>query len=159
MTTSSTVDLRSEMKALLDGQSGGVLATVGPDGQPHLVFVLIAATEALEVLFASDPGRGHAHQLHANPRVAFLADTRDQIAASPTLFQRLEVHGTAEVVPVDHPDYAVVEAALLAKHRMVRAFLDKGCHIYRVRPDVLTLSRGGSDKSQYRPTADGQDQE
>lgn len=155
MTTADPVDLRSEMKALLDGQPGGVLATVGADGRPHLVFVLIAATESLDVLFASDPGRSHSHQLLANPRVAFLADTRDQLATTPTLFQRLEVHGTVAAVAVEHPEYAAAAATLTAKHRLVRAFLEKGCWIYRIRPDLLTLSRGGSDKLHYRPAIDG----
>jgi hypothetical protein len=147
---SSSLDVRSEMRSLLDSQIGGVLATIRPDGDPHLVFMLCTATEDLDVILVSDPRHEHTDHMDDNPRVAFLVDTRERIAEGPAYFHRLEVRGTAVPVSPDDTDYPTLQRLLLTRNPMMQSFLDRGCRVYRIRPKELTLSRGG-EKLQYRP--------
>jgi hypothetical protein len=156
--TSSSVDVRRDMKALVDGQRGGVLATLGPDGGPHLVYVLCSVTDDLHVLFASFPYRDHSAHIEHNPRVACLFDTRERID-DPSRFHRLEVRGTAELVSPDHLDYSELQRLLVEKHPQVRTFFERGAVLFRIRPEVLTFTRGGSDKTVYRPGVDGLSEE
>lgn len=155
MTVESTVDVCAEMRVLLDAQAGGILATVGADASPHQVFVLTATNDALEIIFASLPHRQHSQDIGVNPRVAFLIDNRGQmdITVTPALFQRLEVSGTAAVVAPDDGDYPALAEALLAKHGMVRRWLEGGAILCRIRPERLTLNIGGSERHEHRPGA------
>ncbi len=82
----------------LRGQRLGRLATVGPNGWPHVVpvgFRLDAEAAVIEI-------GGHAlsrskkwRDLQANPRVAFVVD--DLVSVNPWTIRGLEVRGRAEL--------------------------------------------------------------
>jgi hypothetical protein len=156
-TSPADLDVRAEIAALLDGQSGGILATLGADGGPHLVYVLTAATDALEIVFASLPTRDHSGDIARHGRVAFLCDNRDQVSIkeTPALFLRVEARGPIELVGPPDPDYPAITERLTARHPLVLRFLENGAIVFRIRPDVMTLRRGGAEKWEYRPAAAG----
>jgi hypothetical protein len=150
--TAVPVDVRQDMKALLDGQAGGVLATMGPAGDIHLVFVLCAATDALDILFTSDRGREHSRNIFAHPHATMLFDTRARID-TPALFHRIEARGPVEVVSPDDTRYVGLAGVLAGRHALTRAFLDNGCDLFCMRPEVLTFMQGGA-KTVYRRADD-----
>jgi hypothetical protein len=157
--TTSPVDLdvRAEILALLDAEPGGILATVGADGGPHLVYVLTAATDDLEIVFASLPTRDHSADIARQSRAAFLCDNRDQVSIkeTPALFLRVEARGPIALVTPTDPDFPAITARLTARHALVQRFLDNGAIVFRISPDVLTLRRGGAEKWEYRPAVAG----
>jgi pyridoxamine 5'-phosphate oxidase family protein len=85
--------------AYLQGQRLGRLATVGPDGQPHVVPVGFRYNSELDTIdigghdFAS---RKKYRDVQRNPRVAFVVD--DLASVSPWRPRMLEIRGTAEVL-------------------------------------------------------------
>ena len=85
--------------AYLQSQRLGRLATVGPDGQPHVVPVGFRYNPELDTIdigghdFAK---RKKYRDVQSNPRVAFVVD--DLASVSPWRPRMLEIRGTAEVL-------------------------------------------------------------
>jgi pyridoxamine 5'-phosphate oxidase family protein len=85
--------------AYLQSQRLGRLATVGPDGQPHVVPVGFRYNPELDTIdigghdFAK---REKYRDVQRNPRVAFVVD--DLASVSPWRPRMLEIRGTAEVL-------------------------------------------------------------
>jgi pyridoxamine 5'-phosphate oxidase family protein len=85
--------------AYLQSQHLGRLATVGPDGQPHVVPVGFRYNPELDTIdigghdFAK---RKKYRDVQRNPRVAFVVD--DLASVSPWRPRMLEIRGTAEVL-------------------------------------------------------------
>jgi pyridoxamine 5'-phosphate oxidase family protein len=83
----------------LESQLLGRLATVGPDGQPHVVPVSFRYNVGLDTIdigghdFAR---RKKYRDVQRNPRVAFLVD--DLISVNPWRPRGIEVRGKAEVL-------------------------------------------------------------
>jgi pyridoxamine 5'-phosphate oxidase family protein len=83
----------------LQSQRLGRLATVGPDGQPHVVPVGFRYNPELDTIdigghdFAK---RKKYRDVQRNPRVAFVVD--DLASVSPWRPRMLEIRGTAEVL-------------------------------------------------------------
>ena len=82
----------------LRGQLLGRLATVGPDGAPHVVpvnFRLDAEAEAIEIGGGAMSSTKKWRDLQANPRVAFVVDDLESV--NPWAPRGLEVRGRAEL--------------------------------------------------------------
>jgi putative heme iron utilization protein len=93
-----------------------VLATVGDDG-PNAGMVACVATADGDILLHLSRLAAHTRQLLAQPQVALLLcqpDDETTVADVQTL-PRLTIHGTAQVVPRDHPDYAPLQQTYLQR--------------------------------------------
>jgi pyridoxamine 5'-phosphate oxidase family protein len=83
----------------LQSQRLGRLATVGPDGQPHVVPVSFRYNPALDTIdigghdFAK---RKKFRDVRSNPRVAFVVD--DVASIDPWRPRGIEIRGTAEML-------------------------------------------------------------
>ena len=83
----------------LNSQLLGRLATVGPDGQPHVVPVSFRYNAQLDTIDIGghDFARRKKYQdVQRNPRVAFLVD--DMVSVDPWRPRGIEVRGEAEVL-------------------------------------------------------------
>ena len=86
--------------AYLNSQRLGRLATVGPDGQPHVVPVSFRYNPEQDTIDIG--GHGFAHRkkyrdVQHNPRVAFVVD--DVTSVNPWKARGIEIRGEAEVLP------------------------------------------------------------
>ncbi|MFI5273299.1 MAG: PPOX class F420-dependent oxidoreductase [Ktedonobacterales bacterium] len=85
--------------AYLQSQRLGRLATVGPDGQPHVVPVGFRYNPDLDAIDIGGHGfatRKKYRDVQRNPRVAFVVD--DLAAITPWTPRGIEVRGEAEVL-------------------------------------------------------------
>src|ERR671921_889444 len=83
----------------LDSQLLGRLATVGPDGQPHVVpvsFRYNAESDTIDIGGHDFARRKKYQDVQRNPRVAFLVD--DMVSVDPWRPRGIEVRGEAEVL-------------------------------------------------------------
>ena len=83
----------------LNSQLLGRLATVGPEGQPHVVPVSFRYNAQLDTIDIGghDFARRKKYQdVQRNPRVAFLVD--DMVSVDPWRPRGIEVRGEAEVL-------------------------------------------------------------
>jgi len=86
--------------AYLQSQRLGRLATVGADGQPHVVPVAFRYNADLDTIDIGGHGftqRKKYRDVHQNPRVAFVVD--DLASVNPWRPRGVEIRGTAEVLP------------------------------------------------------------
>lgn len=87
--------------AYLKGQRLGRLATVGPDGQPHVVpvsFRYNAAEDAIEIGGHSGFAKRKKYRdVQSNPRAAFVVD--DIASVNPWKVRGIEIRGRAETIP------------------------------------------------------------
>jgi pyridoxamine 5'-phosphate oxidase family protein len=82
----------------LAGQSLGRLATVGPDGQPHVVPVGFRYNPETDTIDIGGRGMGRSKKYRdvvAQPRVAFVVDD----VAPPDHLRMLEIRGEAVALP------------------------------------------------------------
>ncbi len=85
--------------AYLQGQRLGRLATVGPDGQPHVVPVAFRYNPALGAIEIGGHGfatRKKYRDVQQNPRVAFVVD--DLASINPWAPRGIEIRGEAEIL-------------------------------------------------------------
>jgi pyridoxamine 5'-phosphate oxidase family protein len=85
--------------AYLQSQRLGRLATVGPDGQPHVVPVAFRYNPEHDTIDIGGHGfaqRKKFRDVQRNPRVAFVVD--DLASISPWRARMLEVRGQAEIL-------------------------------------------------------------
>ena len=85
--------------AYLQSQRLGRLATVGPDGQPHVVPVAFRYNPERDTIDIGGHGfaqRKKFRDVQRNPRVAFVVD--DLASISPWRARMLEVRGQAEIL-------------------------------------------------------------
>ena len=85
--------------AYLQSQRLGRLATVGPDGQPHVVpvgFRYNAELDTIDIGGHDFAKRKKYRDVQRNPRVAFVVD--DLASVSPWRPRMIEIRGTAEVL-------------------------------------------------------------
>jgi pyridoxamine 5'-phosphate oxidase family protein len=85
--------------AYLQSQRIGRLATVGPEGQPHVVPVSFRYNPALDTIDIGGHGfaqRKKYRDVQRNPRVAFVVD--DLASVNPWRPRGIEVRGEAEVL-------------------------------------------------------------
>jgi PPOX class probable F420-dependent enzyme len=99
------------------------LATVGPDGQPHLVPVVFAVSGGTiwTAVDAKPKSKGPLRRLtniRANPRVSLLVD---HYAEDWSALWWVRADGSARVVPVESADGAAGLAALRAKYPQYQA--------------------------------------
>ena len=83
----------------MTSQRLGRLATVGRDGQPHVVPVAFRYNPDLDTIDISGHGfakRKKWRDVHSNPKVAFVVD--DLASAQPWRPRGIEVRGDAEVL-------------------------------------------------------------
>ena len=91
--------------AYLQSQRLGRLATVGPDGQPHVVPVAFRYNPDLDTIdigghdFAK---RKKFRDVQRNPRVAFVID--DILSINPWMVRGIEIRGEAEVLETGGKD-------------------------------------------------------
>jgi pyridoxamine 5'-phosphate oxidase family protein len=81
----------------LQGQTLGRLATVGPDGQPHVIPVTYqfnADEDAIDIGGIDFAGGKKWHDMQGNPKVTFLVDDR---LTGPPRARAVEIRGTAEL--------------------------------------------------------------
>jgi pyridoxamine 5'-phosphate oxidase family protein len=90
----------SEIRYLTDHQRLGRLATVGADGQPHVVpvgFRYNPDEDAIEIGGHSGFARRKKYRdVSHNPRVAFVVD--DVVSVDPWRVRGIEIRGHAEVL-------------------------------------------------------------
>jgi pyridoxamine 5'-phosphate oxidase family protein len=89
----------AEEIAYLQSQRLGRLATVGPDGQPHVVpvgFRYNAELDTIDIGGHDFAKRKKYRDVQHNPRVAFVVD--DLASTSPWRPRMIEIRGTAEVL-------------------------------------------------------------
>src|SRR6516165_7056912 len=89
----------AEEIAYLQSQRLGRLATVGPDGQPHVVpvgFRYNAELDTIDIGGHDFAKRKKYRDVQYNPRVAFVVD--DLASTSPWRPRMIEIRGTAEVL-------------------------------------------------------------
>ncbi len=85
--------------AYLQSQRIGRLATVGPDGQPHVVpvgFRYNAELGTIDIGGHNFAKRKKYRDVQRNPRVAFVVD--DLASVSPWIVRGIEIRGEAEVL-------------------------------------------------------------
>jgi pyridoxamine 5'-phosphate oxidase family protein len=85
--------------AYLQSQRLGRLATVGPDGQPHVVpvgFRYNAELDTIDIGGHDFAKRKKYRDVQRNPRVAFVVD--DLASVSPWRPRMIEIRGAAEVL-------------------------------------------------------------
>ena len=83
----------------LKSQLLGRLATVGPDGQPHVVavsFCYNAQLDTIDIGGHEFARRKKYRDVQRNPRVALIVD--DMVSVNPWRPQGIEVRGEAEVL-------------------------------------------------------------
>lgn len=83
----------------LQNQRLGRLATVGPDGQPHVVPVAFRFNPDLDTIDIGGHGfakRKKYRDVGKNPRVAFVID--DLASINPWRARGIEIRGTAEIL-------------------------------------------------------------
>jgi pyridoxamine 5'-phosphate oxidase family protein len=83
----------------LESQRLGRLATVGPDGQPHVVPVAFRYNPEHDTIDIGGHGfaqRKKFRDVQRNPRVAFVVD--DLASVSPWRPRMLEIRGQAEIL-------------------------------------------------------------
>src|ERR671938_1727691 len=86
--------------AYLQSQRLGRLATVGPDGQPHVVPVAFRYNPEHDTIDIGGHGfaqRKKYRDVQANPRVAFVVD--DLASVEPWRPRMLEIRGVADILP------------------------------------------------------------
>jgi pyridoxamine 5'-phosphate oxidase family protein len=97
MTTSTSVFTPSEIE-FLTSQTLARVATVGPDGQPHVVpvtFVFNPDEDAIDVGGVNFGETKKWRDARANPRVTFLLD---DVRPNPFRARAIEVRGRAEAI-------------------------------------------------------------
>lgn len=85
--------------AYLRGQRLGRLATVGPDGQPHVVPVSFRhnpQTDTIDIGGHDFAGRKKFRDVQRNPRVALVVD--DIASVTPWRVRGIEIRGQAEIL-------------------------------------------------------------
>ncbi len=87
-------------KALLDRPEFATVATVEPDGRPHLSVIWVGR-DGDDILFSTVRGRRKTANLERDPRVSLLVYPRDDP------YSYLEVRGTAELS--EDPERAYIE--------------------------------------------------
>jgi pyridoxamine 5'-phosphate oxidase family protein len=83
----------------LQSQRLGRIATVGPDGQPHVVPVAFRFNPELDTLDISGHDfakRKKFRDVRRNPRVAFVVD--DIVSVTPWRVRGIEIRGEAEIL-------------------------------------------------------------
>ncbi|HEX9097970.1 MAG TPA: PPOX class F420-dependent oxidoreductase [Candidatus Dormibacteraeota bacterium] len=103
----------------LQSQLLGRLATVGADGQPHVVpvsFRYSAELDAIEISGHGFANRKKYRDVLANPKVAFVVD--DLVSVQPWVPRGIEIRGEAEV--------------LKSGGKSIRPFFDDD--MFRIRP-------------------------
>lgn len=138
------LELTPAEAAFLRGERVARLATVGPDGTPHLVPVCYEAVSnaegALALYIALDekpkrvaPGElRRVRNLTANPAVALLIDRYDDGDWGRLAFLRID--GQATILEREAPEHAPALAALRAKYPQYRAMALEGRPIIRITP-------------------------
>ena len=110
----SSVDPR--MLQFVAGQHWGVLAVVQPSGRPHLSNVGYAYdAEAQVIRISITDSRAKTRYLRADPRVTLHTASKD-------FWTWVAVEGTADLTPVEHPDWDEYRAAMVADRRLVLRF-------------------------------------
>lgn len=111
--TSTTGILRS----LLIGRGTAALATLH-EGRPFasmVPFALAIAPGGLRLVTHVSRLAAHTRDMLAAQEVCLLI-TAPESAALPQALPRVSIPAVAEFIPRDHADYAMLEAAYLAKH-------------------------------------------
>jgi PPOX class probable F420-dependent enzyme len=101
--------LPKHARALLDTATCATVATIEPDGQPHLSVVWVGR-DGDEVLFSTVRGRRKTDNLLRDPRATVLMFPADDP------YRYLEIRGTVTVV--DDPEQAYI-------HQMARKYTDQ----------------------------------
>jgi putative heme iron utilization protein len=122
-----------DLRALLEGESSGALATLsaGRAGWPFASVVSYALTEAGEPLLLLSRLAEHTHNIEADPRASLLV--RDQTrVADPLASARITILGRIEVVSA--PELAPAQRRYLARHPQAAEYISLGdFHLYVLR--------------------------
>ena len=113
------------MREMLGRQGMGVLATLGPEEQPHcslMCYVTDHDGQRLFLLTAADTQK--YRNILEHPRVSFLVDNRGQ-GGPPDQLQALTVEGTCGPLSEPSARQAALER-LLGSHPQLKAIADSG---------------------------------
>jgi PPOX class probable F420-dependent enzyme len=116
-----TASLPDAARALLDRPEFATVATLEPDGQPHLSVVWVGR-DGDDVLFSTLRGRRKTLNLERDPRATLLVYPKDDP------YTYLEVRGT--VTLVDDPDRALIHE--MSHKYEGEPFRDEPDHDHRV---------------------------
>ena len=123
--------LTSSQRAFLEAQRVGYLATVGPDGVPHVVPIVYAVVDETICFVVDDKpkrtrtGLKRLRNIAANPHVAVVVDRYDE---DWTRLAYVLIHGAARLVE-SAEEFTVVLAELRRRYAPYRAMpLDPRTH-------------------------------
>lgn len=143
--TPLTERAREQLRALLDSQSFGVLATVGDD-HPHATVMYFASTPEAELYFLINETSRKGENAAANPLIAYLVDRRDLAAEHPERFARAEFTGTLRRIERDSTEFKEAYTAFERKVPMVLEWLKKPRReFYKLAPEAIRFSAGSAD--------------
>lgn len=133
--------------AFLQAERVARLATIGPDGRPHLVPVCYGITAdadaitALYIALDEKPKRVAPNELRrvrnilADPRVSLLVDRYDDSDWRRLAFVRVD--GKATILAPDAPEHAAAITALRAKYPQYRAMALAERPVIRIVPTAI----------------------
>jgi PPOX class probable F420-dependent enzyme len=96
--------MNDEARALLDAPNLAHLATLLPDGAPHVVPVWVAIDDADRIVFLTDPASVKGRNITRDPRVALSVTAAD---APNTM---LHVRGRVTDIRDDDAGWAIIDA-------------------------------------------------
>lgn len=88
------------------------IATLGTlhDGEPNLAMVAYAPAEDFLAFYIHVSKLGkHTRDMESDPRISLLIAERDDQRADPQTLARVSLQGTAEVLPRDAAEYALIK--------------------------------------------------
>ena len=127
--------LAAAARALLDASTLCAIATVGPNGRPHVNTAYFAWSPKFDLVWLSEPGARHSRNIRANPSAAVAVFDSGQTWGQPD--RGLQVFGTArEVEDAGAGEPERVYAARFSDYRPA----DLGAYrFYVLRPRRLKL--------------------
>ena len=108
----------------------GVVATLGPEGQPQAALVGIAATDRGEIVFDTDPEARKVANVRRDERIALVVVVHDEVT--------MQIEGTAGVPLGSERDRCL--ATYLQAYPDGRQRAEDGAVLVRIRPTWVRIA-------------------
>lgn len=119
--------LRLLLRDLLQGRRTAALATL-QDGRPAasmIPFAIARSVDGIRLVTHVSRLAAHMRQMLESPDVCLLIMAPED-AALPQALPRVSIPAVAEFIPPEHPEYASLKAAYLARHPQAADFFQLG---------------------------------
>jgi heme oxygenase (biliverdin-IX-beta and delta-forming) len=106
------------------------------DGEPNLAMVAVAFAADFSAFYIHVSKLGkHTVEMETNPHVSLLLTETDDGRADPQTLVRVAIHGTAEIVPRNAPDYSHVKEIYLTRFpEAEQLFSLADFNLWRIKP-------------------------